>query len=141
MEHCDGRLHLRHPRQHRALDFELIAVVATFLLGAYLGWHHRTGVVFIAPGVSWLFAWFPLIIAEMIRDGFLRGLFYGLFFVTIGWIVIGGAEFLALMLIALPFRLASGLLHHDATITIENPIKFNQPWVSGPSEPPTQPSS
>ncbi len=110
-------------RSHRS--FELIAVVATFLLGAYLGWHRRTGVVFVAPAVSWLFGWFPLMVAEMIRHGFVSGLFLGLFLVTIGWIIIGGAEFIALLAIAWPFRVASGIFHHDASITIENPFTFN----------------
>jgi hypothetical protein len=106
-------------------SFELVAVLATFLLGAYLGWHRRTGVVLLAPVASWLFAWFPLLVAEMIRDGFLRGLFVGLFLDTIGWIAIGGAEFLALLAIALPFRVVAGLVHHDTVVTIENPFKFS----------------
>jgi hypothetical protein len=110
---------------HSHTSFELAAAAATLLLAAYLGWHRRTGVIFVAPVISWLFGWFPLMVAEMIRDGFIKGLFVGLFLVTFGWIIIGAAEFFALLAIAWPFRIASGLVHHDATITIESPFKVN----------------
>ena len=110
---------------HSHRSFALVAIAATFLLGAYLGWHRRTGIVFVAPAVSWLFAWFWLVVAEMIRHGFVSGLFIGLFLVTIGWIIIGGAEFLALMAIAWPFRIASRIFHNDTTITVENPFKLS----------------
>lgn len=105
--------------------FELVAVTSTVLLGAYLGWHRRTGVVFAAPFVSWLFAWVPLIIAEMIRDGFFKGFFVGLLFATVGWVAIGFVEFFALLVVAVPFRLLTGWVHHDSVITIENPFKIS----------------
>lgn len=105
--------------------FELVAVTATVLLGAYLGWHRRTGVVFAAPFVSWLFGWVPLIVAEMIRDGFFKGFFVGLLLATVGWVAIGFVEFFSLLVVAVPFRLVTGWLHHDPVITIENPFKIS----------------
>ena len=62
------------------------ALVATMFLGVYLGWQRRGGSVFIAPLVSWAFAWPPLWIAAMIHDGFVVGLFKGLFLITFGWV-------------------------------------------------------
>lgn len=104
--------------------FELVAVIVTVLLGAYLGWHRRTGIIFVAPIVSWLFAWVPLIVAEMIRDGFFKGFFVGLLLATVGWIAIGFVEFLSLLVTAVPVRLVTGWLHHDSIVTVENPFKF-----------------
>lgn len=105
--------------------FELVAVATTLLLGAYLGWHRRTGVIFAAPIVSWMFGWVPLIVAEMIRDGFFKGFFVGLLLATVGWIAIGFVEFVALLCVAAPFRLLTGWVHHDTIVTIENPFKFS----------------
>lgn len=80
----------------------------TAFFGIYLGWRRRSAAVFVAPIVSWLFAWFPLIIAAMVRHGFLRGLFDGLFLVTIGWIAIGFIEFAWLGVVAFFVRMLRG---------------------------------
>jgi hypothetical protein len=114
---------IRVDRSHST--YVLVAVIATVLLGAYLGWHRRMGVIFMAPVVSWLFAWIPLLFAEVIHDGLLKGALYWLVLVTVGWLIIGTVEFIALMCIAWPFRLVSGLYHHDATVTIQNPYRSN----------------
>ena len=82
--------------------------IATGLLGIYLGWRRRSAAVFVAPLVSWLFAWFPLVVAAMIIHGFIRGLFVGLFLITVGWIAIGGTEFLWLALVASFVRMFRG---------------------------------
>jgi hypothetical protein len=74
-------------------DIAWAGIGVTALFGVYLGWRRRGAAVFVAPFVSWLFAWFPLWVAAMIRDGALRGLFWGLFLVTVGWLVIGFVEF------------------------------------------------
>jgi hypothetical protein len=84
------------------------AVIATALLGIYLGWRRRGAAVFIAPMVSWLFAWLPLWIAAMIHDGFFKGFFVGLFLVTIGWIGIGFLEFFGLGVVTFVVRLFRG---------------------------------
>jgi hypothetical protein len=107
-------------------EFELMGVVATFLLGAYLGWRRRLGSIFFAPVVSWMFAWFPLVVAEMIRDGFFKGAVFGVLMATFGWLVIGFVEFISIMAIALPFRLASLLLHRDSDVVIDPPFSFHQ---------------
>jgi len=101
--------------------FQILAISSTFLLAAYLGWFKSMGIIFFAPIVSWLFAWCPLIVGEMVHRGILSGLLWGVMWVTIGWVVIGGAEFLALFLMALPFRIVSGFVHHDDSIVIERP--------------------
>jgi hypothetical protein len=85
-----------------------VGVIATVLLGIYLGWRRRGAAVFIAPMVSWLFAWLPLWIAAMIRDGFFRGIFVGLFLITIGWIAIGFLEFFGLGLVTFLVRMFRG---------------------------------
>jgi len=41
----------------------------------------------------------------MIHDGFIVGLFKGLFLVTFGWIVIGGAEFIVLLVTSTVIRM------------------------------------
>lgn len=86
-----------------------VGVVATALFGAVLGWRRRTGLVVVAPFFSWLVAWFPLVIASMVRHGFVGGLVIGFVTVTLGWFVIGGLELLELVLVAsLVARLRGG---------------------------------
>lgn len=86
----------------------LWGVVATALFGVYLGWRRRGAAVFVAPLVSWSFAWLPLWISAMVRHGFIKGLFVGLFLVTIGWVVIGTLEFLSLGAVTLLVRSVRG---------------------------------
>ena len=83
-------------------------IIATALFGIYLGWRRRGAAVFIAPLVSWLFAWIPLWIAAMIHHGFVKGLFVGLFLVTIGWIGIGFLEFFGLGIVTFVVRIFRG---------------------------------
>lgn len=83
-------------------------IAATALLGAYLGWRRRVAAVFVAPIVSWLFAWFPLVVAAMIHDGVLSGFFVGLFLITIGWIGIGLIEMVWMGMVALLVRMLRG---------------------------------
>ncbi len=77
---------------------------ATGLFGAYLGLRRRTPAAFIAPFASWTVAWLPIVIAAMIRDGFLRGLVVGFFWITIGWFLIALIEFVTLFAVASLFR-------------------------------------
>lgn len=86
---------------------------ATTLFGIYLGWHRRSAPIFVAPIVSWIFAWFPLWIAAMIEHGFFRGLVWGLFLVTVGWIAIGFAEFVWIGAVSFVVRLLHGPSRHD----------------------------
>ena len=85
-----------------------LALLVTVLLGIYLGWQRRGGTVFFAPIASWFFAWPPLWLATMIHEGFFKGLFKGLFFITFGWIIIGGAEFIVLLTTSSIIRLLRG---------------------------------
>jgi hypothetical protein len=94
------------PREHGGAV--LWGLVATALFGVYLGWRRRGAAVFVAPIVSWSFAWVPLWIAAMFRHGFLKGLFVGFFLVTVGWIVIGAMEFVSLGAVTLLVRSARG---------------------------------
>jgi hypothetical protein len=86
----------------------LIGIGSTVLFGAYLGLRRRIAAAFIAPLVSWIVAWFPLVIAAMIHDGFFQGLVVGIFLITIGWIGIALLEFLGLFLVASLFRMLRG---------------------------------
>ena len=86
----------------------LLGVGSTALFGAYLGLRRRMAAAFIAPLVSWLVAWFPLVIAAMIHDGFFKGLVVGIFLITIGWIGIALLEFLGLFVVASLFRMLRG---------------------------------
>ena len=83
-------------------------VIATVLLGVYLGWRRRGAAVFIAPMVSWLFAWLPLWVAAMIHNGFFKGFFVGLFLITVGWIGIGLLEFFGLGAVTFLVRIFRG---------------------------------
>jgi hypothetical protein len=85
-----------------------IGVVATVLFGGLLGWRRRVAAVFVAPFVSWLWAWFPLWIAAMIHDGFFGGVAIGFFLITIGWFGIGLAEVAVLGIVALAVRAIRG---------------------------------
>ena len=85
--------------------FWLIGIGSTALFGAYLGLRRRTAAVFVAPFISWLVAWFPLVIAAMVHDGFFKGLVVGIFLATIGWIGIGTLEFGSLLVVATLFRM------------------------------------
>jgi hypothetical protein len=80
-------------------------IAVTALFGLYLGARRRSAAIFVAPIVSWLFAWLPLWIAAMIHDGFVSGLFRGLFLITFGWILIGFVEFVWLAVAAFLARL------------------------------------
>jgi hypothetical protein len=83
----------------------LVGFGSTALFGAYLGLRRRIAAAFIAPLVSWLVAWFPLVIAAMIHDGFFKGLVVGIFLITIGWSGIAVLEFLGIFLVASLVRL------------------------------------
>ncbi|MFI5036001.1 MAG: hypothetical protein ACHQFZ_07340 [Acidimicrobiales bacterium] len=98
-------------------------VAATALFGLYLGWRRRTAAVLVAPLVSWFFAWPLLWIAAMVRDGFLRGLFVGLFLVTVGWVIIGFTEFVGLGFFALAARWVRGGGGPDRDVVIFGPSK------------------
>ncbi len=97
---------------------ELTGVVATALLGAYLGWRRSLGAVLVAPVVSWLAAWLPLWVAAMIHDGLVRGLFVGLFLVTIGWIGVAVSEVVWLGLVGLVVRALHGRGHDPDVVVI-----------------------
>ena len=88
--------------------FWLLGIGSTALFGAYLGLRRRMAAAFVAPLVSWLVAWFPLVIAAMIHDGFFKGLVVGIFLITIGWIGIALLEFLGLFVVASLFRMLRG---------------------------------
>jgi hypothetical protein len=88
--------------------FRNVALLVTVLLGFYLGWMRRGGAVFLAPIASWFFAWPPLWLATMIHEGFIKGLFKGLFLITFGWIIIGGAQFAVLIVTSSAVRLVRG---------------------------------
>jgi hypothetical protein len=94
-----------HGAHHDAL---WVGFGVTGLFGVYLGLRRRVAAAFVAPFVSWMVAWFPLWIAAMVRDGFLKGLAVGFFWVTIGWVIIGGLEFATLIVIGSFFRLLRG---------------------------------
>ena len=86
----------------------LWGAIVTAAFGVYLGWRRRSSAVFLAPLVSWCFAWLPLWIAAMVRHGVIKGIFVGLVLVTVGWLVIGAFEFLSLGAVALLVRTLRG---------------------------------
>lgn len=96
-------------------------VAATGVFGVYLGWRRRVAAVLVAPMVSWFFAWPLLWIAAMVRHGFVKGLFVGLFLVTVGWVVIGLAEFLGLGAVALAVRWVRGSGPSERDVVIFGP--------------------
>jgi hypothetical protein len=98
-------LFLHEARWGSGSDVVWAGVAATLVFGAYLGWRRRVAAVFVAPVISWTFAWFPLIVAAIIRDGFLRGLFAGLFWITFGWLPIAFLEFVGLFLSSMFVRM------------------------------------
>ena len=97
-------LFLHEARWGVTSDVVWTGIAVTLLFGAYLGWRRRVGAVFVAPLISWMFAWFPLFVASMIRDGFVRGFFAGLFWVTIGWMFIAALEFVGLLFSSMVVR-------------------------------------
>ena len=99
---------LLETRYGSATSVTWTGVGATVLLGIYLGWRRRSAAVFVAPLISWLFAWPFLWVAALIHDGFIKGLFVGLFLVTIGWIGIGLTEFVLLGLVTFVVRALRG---------------------------------
>jgi len=94
-----------HGAHHDAL---WVGFGATALFGIYLGLRRRVAAAFVAPLVSWTIAWIPLWVAAMVRDGFFKGLIVGLFWVTIGWVMIGGIEFVTLFIVGGFIRLVRG---------------------------------
>jgi hypothetical protein len=94
-----------HGAHHDAL---WVGSGATALFGFYLGLRRRLAAAFVAPLVSWSFAWIPLWIAAMIRDGFFKGLVVGLFWVTVGWVMIGGIEFITIFVVGSFIRIFRG---------------------------------
>ena len=85
-----------------------LGVLASVAFGLYLGWQRRLGAILLAPLVSWLFAWFPLVIASMIHNGIGKGFFVALFLVTFGWIGIGLMELVGLGAVAFAVSLVRG---------------------------------
>src|ERR1035438_1562590 len=94
-----------HGAHHDAL---WVGFGATVLFGVYLRLRRRVAAAFVAPFVSWMVAWIPLWIAAMVRDGFLKGLVVGLFWVTFGWVLIGALEFATLFIVGSFMRLLRG---------------------------------
>jgi len=87
----------------------------------YLGWRRRAAAVFVAPFVSWLFAWLPLWVAAMIHEGVLRA-FSGPLPYHVGWIVIGFVEFAWLGAVAFLVRSFRGPTGRgDAKVVIFGP--------------------
>lgn len=80
----------------------------TAVLGIYLGWRRRVAAVMIAPFVSWLFAWFPMMIACMIHFGILKGFLVGLLTITFGWVGIGFVEVVWMGMVAVLVRAIRG---------------------------------
>jgi hypothetical protein len=99
-------LYEAHWGSRAAVVWSGLGVSALFAI--ILGWRRRSAAIFVAPFVSWMFAWFPLWVAAMIHYGFFGGLFRGLFLVTIGWVVIGTAEFVYLAIFTSLVRLVRG---------------------------------
>ena len=105
--------------------FRNVALLVTVILGIYLGWMRRSGTVFFAPIVSWFFACPPLWLATMIHEGFIRGLFKGLFLITFGWVLIGGAEFVVLLVSSSVVRLFRGrAIHSRPDVVVFGPNEF-----------------
>ncbi len=101
------------------------ALLVTVLLGFYLGWMRRSGTVFFAPIASWFFAWPPLWLATMIHEGFIKGLIKGLFLITFGWIIIGGAQFIVLLVASTTVRLIRGKRNYtESEVVIFPPNSF-----------------
>jgi hypothetical protein len=94
-------------------------LAVTAMLGALLGWRRRMGTVFVAPFVSWLFAWFPMEIASMIHFGLLKGFLLGLLIITFGWIGIGFVEWASLGVVAVVVRSLHGDSSQGSVIIID----------------------
>lgn len=101
-----------------SIDVTWSGIGATVLFGIFLGWRRRTAAIFVAPLISWLFAWVPLWVAAMIRHGFIGGLATGFFWVTVGWVFIAFLEFLVLSVGAFLGR----LLHPRGEGTLDEPV-------------------
>ncbi len=93
-----------------------VGLVVTARFGARIGGRRRVAAVFVAPFVSWLWAWFPLWIAAMIHDGFFGGIAIGFFLVTIGWLGIGLAEVAVLGFFAFIVRALRGRGDSDVIV-------------------------
>jgi hypothetical protein len=100
--------------------FAVVATIATVSLAAVLGWQRRLGTAIVAPFLSWIFAWFPMMVGSVLYRGFFKGVLVGTVSITIGWLVIGMCEFLSLLAVGLPFRLLSGL-RSETEVIIETP--------------------
>ena len=98
-----------------------VGIALCVVYGAVLGWQHRMSTVFVAPIISWFFAWVPLWVVEIISRGFFHGFFAGLFWDTIGWLLIGTGEFFIVGAVATAVRLVRGPAKDDATVTIIDP--------------------
>jgi hypothetical protein len=57
----------------------------------------------------------------MVRDGFLKGLVVGFFWITIGWVLIGGLEFATLFIVGSFLRLLRGSGTRDRGVTVYGP--------------------
>jgi len=89
------------------------------LLGIYLGWRRRVAAAMMAPFVSWLFAWFPVVIACMIHFGLLKGFVVGLLTISFGWIGIGFVEFAWVAIVALVVRSLRGTPRDPDVVIID----------------------
>lgn len=83
---------------------DVVGVVATALLGAYLGWRQRRGVIFFAPLLSWVVAVGPVLVASLIHDGLVAGVVSAALMMSVGWFVVGAVEVVIL-------AVAAGVVH------------------------------
>lgn len=98
--------------------------IVTALLGVWLGWRRRGGVVVVAPFVSWLFAWFPMMVASMVHTGILKGFFTGLFLISVGWLGIGFVEFVWLAMVTFVVRAMRGRPRDEDVMIVDPPRRL-----------------
>lgn len=115
--------HAGIPAGTKPLAYAAVGVV-TAIAGLWLGLRHRVGTAFVAPWLSWVLLVPFAFASEIVRVGFLDGLWHGLWLSILGGFVASAVEGLFLVAFAVLGRLLGGVFAARRSGTVILPPPF-----------------
>jgi uncharacterized integral membrane protein len=98
--------HVGIPAGSKPLAYTAVGVI-TAIAGLWLGFRHHVGTAFVAPLLAWVLIVPFAFASEIVRVGFLDGLWHGLWLSILGGFVASAVEGLLLVAFAVLGRLLS----------------------------------
>jgi hypothetical protein len=115
--------HVGIPSSARPLAYVAIGIL-TALAGLWIGWRHRVGTAFFAPLLAWAVLVPFAFASELVRVGFLDGLWRGLGLAIFGGFITSTIEGLFLVSFAMLGRLLSGVFGRRDGATVILPPRM-----------------